>query len=74
MAQARLTRIEAVAEMAAAVDAFRNEAMATVEGLDMEVRRALEWIHHDRYEYWNHEVRRSWERITAARVQPCSKR
>ena len=35
----------------------------------MEIRRALEWIHHDRHDYWDHEVRRSWDRITEARVQ-----
>ena len=69
MGQARLTRIDAVAEMAAAVDAFRNEATAALENLDMEIRRALEWIHHDRHEHWDHQVRRGWERITEARVQ-----
>ncbi len=69
MGQARLTRIDAVQEMAAAVDAFRNEATAALENLDMEIRRALEWIHHDRHEHWDHQVRRGWERITEARVQ-----
>ncbi len=69
MGRARLTRIDAVQEMAAAVDAFRNEAIAALENLDMEVRRALEWIHHDRHDHWNHQVRRGWERITEARVQ-----
>ncbi|MGO9108798.1 MAG: hypothetical protein ACLP9L_06155 [Thermoguttaceae bacterium] len=69
MGQARLTRIDAVGEMAAAVDAFRNEATAALESLDMEIRRALEWIHHDRHEHWEHQVRRGWERITEARVQ-----
>ncbi len=69
MAQARLTRIDAVGEMAAAVDAFRNEAAAAIEGLDMEIRRVLEWIHHDRHDHWDHQVRRGWERITEARVQ-----
>ena len=69
MGQARLTRIDAVEEMAAAVDAFRNEATAALEGLDMEIRRALEWIHHDRHDHWDHQVRRGWERITEARVQ-----
>ena len=54
MGQARLTRIDAVAEMAAAVDAFRSEATAALENLDMEIRRALEWIHHDRHDHWNH--------------------
>jgi len=69
MAQARLTRIDAVRDMAVAVDAFRTEAIAALENLDMEIRRTLEWIHHDRHEHWNHQVRRGWERITEARVQ-----
>jgi hypothetical protein len=69
MGQARLTRIDAVREMAAALDAFRSEAMAAIEGLDMEVRRALEWIQHDRHDHWNHEVRRGWDRITETRIQ-----
>ena len=69
MGQARLTRIDATEEMAAAVEVFRSEAIAAVEGLDMEIRRALEWIHHDRHEHWNHQVRRGWERITEARIQ-----
>ena len=69
MGQARLTRIDAVQEMAAAVDAFRTEAMAASEALDMEIRRALEWIHHDRHDHWKHEVQRGWQRITEARLQ-----
>ncbi len=69
MGRARLTRIDAVEEMVAAVDAFRNEAIAVLEGLDMDVRRALEWIHDDRRVHWDHEVRRGWDRITQARIQ-----
>jgi hypothetical protein len=55
--------------MAAAVDAFRSEAIAALEGLDMDIRRALEWIHSDRREHWSGEVRRGWDRITQARLQ-----
>jgi len=69
MGRARLTRIDAVGEMAAVVDAFRHEANAVLEGLEMEIRRALEWIHHDRHEHWNHQVHRGWDRITEARIQ-----
>ncbi len=53
----KLTRIDAVTQMAAAVEVFRGEAVAALEELDMEVRRSLEWIHHDRHDHWNHEVR-----------------
>ena len=69
MAQARLTRIDAVQDMATAVDAFRAAATAALEDLDMEIRRALDWIHHDRHEHWDHEVRRGWERVTQTRVE-----
>jgi len=69
MGQARLTRIDALQEMAAAVDAFRNEAITALEDLDMEIRRAVQWIHHDRREHWNHAVRRGWDQLTEARLQ-----
>ena len=69
MGAARLSRTDAVVEMAAAVETFRNEATAALDGLDMEIRRGLEWIHHERHDHWNQQVRRGWEQITAARVQ-----
>ena len=68
MGPARLSRIDAVAEMAAAVEVFRNDATAALESLDMEIRRGLEWIHHERHDHWNHQVRRGWEQITEARM------
>jgi hypothetical protein len=69
MGQARLTRTDAVQEMSATVDTFRNEALAALEGLDMEIRRASEWIHHDRHDHWKHAVRKGWDKITEARLQ-----
>jgi hypothetical protein len=70
MAQsAQVTSIDAVQRMAAAVDAFRCDAASALDDLEMEIRRALEWIQHDRREHWTHEVRRGWERVAEARVQ-----
>ena len=69
MGRARLTRTDAVQEMAVAIDIFRSEALAALEGLDMDIRRALEWIHSDRHDHWHHEVRRGWDRITASRLE-----
>ena len=66
---ARVTSIDAVQEMAAAIASFRGEASAALDELDMEIRRALEWILHDRKEYWSEEVRRGWQRVTEARIQ-----
>ena len=66
---ARVTSIDAVRDMAAAITSFRDEASAALEELEMEIRRALEWIHHDRKEHWSDEVRRGWQHVTEARVQ-----
>jgi predicted phage gp36 major capsid-like protein len=66
---AKLTTIDAVPEMSAAIEQFRAEAMAALEELEMEIRRAVEWIQHDRLDHWNREIHRGWDRISESRVQ-----
>jgi hypothetical protein len=66
---ARVTSIDAVQELASAIQVFRGEAVSALDDLDIEIRRALEWVHHDRKYYWDQEVRRGWERVAEARVQ-----
>ena len=69
MAQAaKVTSIDAVGRMAAALQAFRAEAGSGLDDLQMEIQRGLQWIHHDCKEYWSVEVRRGTERVTAARL------
>lgn len=65
---ARVTSIDALADMAKAIQTFRNDATAALEELEMQIRRALEWIHHDRKEHWTREYRRSGDRLTEARI------
>jgi hypothetical protein len=66
---ARVTSIDAVRTIAAALQVFRSDATTALDDLQLEVRRALQWIQHDRKEYWAQEVRRGWERVAEARVQ-----
>jgi hypothetical protein len=66
---ANVTSIDAVQRMATAMQAFRDAAASAVDDLQVEVRRALEWIHHDRKEYWSEGARRGWERVSEARIQ-----
>ena len=68
-AAAKVTSIDAVGRMAAALQAFRAEAGSGLDDLQLEIQRGLQWIHHDRKEYWSAEVRRGWERVTQARLQ-----
>jgi hypothetical protein len=66
---ARVTSIGVLQTTAAALQRFRGECAVVLEDLEIEVRRALEWIHHDRKDYWSQELRRSEERLSQARIQ-----
>lgn len=67
--QARVISIDALTMMQAALARFERDLRAALDDLEMEVRRALEWIQHDAPQYWEHEVRVGWERVSEARVQ-----
>ena len=66
---ARVTSIDVLPLLAAALQKFRSEGVGALDDLESEVRRALEWIHHDRKEYWAHELHRAQEALTQARLQ-----
>lgn len=66
---ARVTSIGVLQTMASALQRFRGESASAADDLDIELRRALEWIHHDRKDYWNLELRRSEEGVTQAKLQ-----
>jgi uncharacterized phage infection (PIP) family protein YhgE len=68
-ATARVTSINVLPLLAAAIQKFRGEASNAVDDIDGEVRRALEWIHHDRKEYWAHEARLAQEAVSQAKLQ-----
>lgn len=66
---ARITSIGVLQTTASALQRFRGEASGALDDLDIELRRILDWIHHDRKEYWDHELRRSFEMVSQARIQ-----
>jgi hypothetical protein len=66
---ARVTSVDAVQAMAVAIERFNADARGALDDLQMEIRRVLEWIHHDRREFWSQAVRRGWEQVSEARVQ-----
>ncbi len=66
---ARVTSIDALPLLAAALQKFRSEGAGAADDVGSEVRRALEWIHHDRKDYWTTELRRGEDALTQARVQ-----
>jgi hypothetical protein len=65
---ARVTSVDVIPLLATALQKFRSEAASAVDDIVNEVRRALEWVHHDRKDYWNHEYRRSQDMYSQAKV------
>jgi len=64
---ARVLAIDDVDRLAAALVRFAEEAQAALADLDLELRRASQWIEQDRPRYWEAEVRRGWEAVARAR-------
>jgi hypothetical protein len=61
--------IDALQSMSAALACFHEDAGSALDDLDMEIRRAMQWIGDDCRQYWKEEVRRGWDRVNEARQQ-----
>ncbi len=66
---ARLNEIAAIPALAAALRCFDEEARAALTELEMQVRRAMQWVQHDQKEYWHQQLHRGWDRVNEARVE-----
>jgi uncharacterized phage infection (PIP) family protein YhgE len=69
MAHAKVTSIDALPLLAAAMQKFRGQAAAALDDLEIELRRVVDWIHTERKQYWAKELSRAYERLTQARLQ-----
>lgn len=69
MAQsANITSIEALRLLKAALVTFEEEVQAALVALEMEARRPVEWIEHDRRQYWPRETRKATDVVSEARL------
>ena len=66
---AKLTSIDAVEKMSAAIAKFGEEVAAALDQLDIESKRAMEWIRHERKMYWDTQVRRNRDGVSEARSE-----
>lgn len=66
---ARVTSIDVLQTTAGALQKYRGESTSAIEDLDAVIRRTLEWIQHERKDFWAQELRRSTERVSEARLQ-----
>ena len=66
-APAQITSIEAVRQFKLALEEFQVEAREAVTQLLLEMRRAVDWIEHDRARYWPREMQRASDAVLQAR-------
>ena len=48
---------------------FGEEASQALASVDVEVRRALDWLSHDQLKYWEHEVRKREDLVGEAKME-----
>lgn len=65
---AKITSTDAVQTLSAALHRFQYDASNALGDVWQQVTRALEWIQHDRKDYWAGEVRRGSERVAEAKL------
>ena len=66
---ASVKSIDALQAMSTGLQCFRDEASSALDDLEIEIRRALQWIGQDCRQYWHHEVRQSRDKVTEAKLQ-----
>lgn len=67
--QAKLSSVDAVRSVRVALDRFGEQVAVALTDLDIEARRACDYIQADRKAYWKSEVDRGWDRLAQAKAQ-----
>lgn len=69
MSSARVTSLDALRHLRAALLNFVDESSETMVGLDMELRRGLQWLLDTQPKFWKNEERRLHDRVLEARQE-----
>ena len=65
---AKISSIDVLRAIKVAIQQFEFEANLALTTLEMEGRRPVEWIEHDRSRYWPREVRKASDALSEARI------
>jgi hypothetical protein len=67
--QASVQSIDALKDLRTALALYADDVLAALGGVDMEVRRTVQWVTHDRRNYWQEQVKRRRELVSAAQSE-----
>lgn len=65
---ANVTSINAIRAVRTALLTFIDETSNAITSLELEARRPVEWLEHDRSQYWPREARKSSDLVSEARL------
>jgi len=65
---ANVRSLEAIEAVRAALATFRDEVEQALAMIDVEMRRVLDWLEHDRPPFWRKQVRDANDAVTEARA------
>jgi len=64
---AQVGSVAAIEAFQAALATYIDESKQALTMIDLEIRRAVDWVRIDRAEHWKHEIRRSGEAVNRAK-------
>jgi hypothetical protein len=67
--QAAVHSIEALKDLRVAMALYAEDTLAALGAVDMEVRRTVHWLQHDRRSYWQDQIKRRREQVSIARAE-----
>ncbi|MCA9075013.1 MAG: hypothetical protein KDA93_08275 [Planctomycetaceae bacterium] len=68
MSNARVTDITAVRAFKVALVEFEEEASSTLEMMQMQLHRLVEWVEHEQPAYWTKQIQIGFEKVSQART------
>ena len=65
---AKVISIEAIQAFSFSLDNFREDAGIALEGVTVQLRRAVDWVQHQQKDYWSAQLRRAEDEYNEARI------
>ena len=65
---AQVGSVEAIEAFRVALANYIDESKQALTMIDLEIRRAVDWVRVDRADYWKHEIRRSGEAVNRGKT------
>ncbi|MEE8452229.1 MAG: hypothetical protein V3R99_09950 [Thermoguttaceae bacterium] len=66
---AKVTSIEVLDRFTAVLRSFQDDASTSLENLEVEIHRALDWINHTQKDHWRNEIRLGRQRVADAKAE-----